>query len=155
MKPKLIKFSIAGLLIFASFTRIYADSIHPYKPAHTIPNPIQFHGPTVYVIRVRDTMRRILDELKIPLNRQTSGAIWAAQNHLDFSRLAILEIDSKYMKGYRELSDVEKKTFDKNSTELREPLERLGNYLANGEDADFPLETKPPAESDEFRIIHA
>src|ERR1700734_1116454 len=37
MKPKFIKFFIAGLLIFASFTRGYADSIYPYKAELNIP----------------------------------------------------------------------------------------------------------------------
>jgi hypothetical protein len=122
-----------------------AGSPSPFQEYSQDSTPIQRKVAHEHILRAREMMRRILGDLEIPLNRPISGALWAAHNHLAFASLAVLEIESKYMKGYGELSNEEKKVFDKISAELREPLDRLADYFAKGEDVDLPLETKPPA----------
>ncbi len=87
-----------------------------------------------YVLRVRDTMRRILDELKIPPKSPTSGALWAVRNHLAFAGIAIVEIGPKYMKGYGDLSEADKQTLNRITAELNELLDHLNNALAGGTD---------------------
>ena len=89
-----------------------------------------------YVLRVRETMRRILDELKIPPKSPISGALWAARNHLAFAGIAIVEIEPRYMKGYGELSEADKETLNRITAELNELLDRLNKALAGGTDAD-------------------
>ncbi len=81
------------------------------------------------ILKAREAMQRILDDLKIPKNRPVSGTLWAAYNHLAFASLALIEIQARHMKGYGDLSDEEQKILDKISSELREPIDRLGNYL--------------------------
>ncbi|HVU07951.1 MAG TPA: hypothetical protein VHG89_05345 [Verrucomicrobiae bacterium] len=95
-----------------------------------------------HILQAREMMRRMLDDLKIPLNQPTSGARWAAYNHLAFAGLAALELEAKQMEGYGKLSADEKKVFNKISEELREPLDRLANYFAHDKDVGLPMETK-------------
>ncbi|MGA9777505.1 MAG: hypothetical protein WBS33_04475 [Verrucomicrobiia bacterium] len=87
-----------------------------------------------YVLRVRDTMRRILDELKIPPKSPTSSALWAARNHLAFAGIAIVEIEPRHMKGYGELSEAEKQMLNWITAELNGLLDHLNNALAGGTD---------------------
>lgn len=134
---------VENLLSEADRILMSSGSPSPFQEYLQDSTPIQRKVAHEHILRAREKMRRILDELKIPLNRQVSGSLWAAHNHLAFASLAILEIESKYMEGYGELSNEEKKVFDKISTELREPLDRLGNYLAKGEDVDLPPDRKP------------
>ncbi len=91
-----------------------------------------------YVLRVRDSMRRILDELKIPPKPLISSALWAARNHLAFAGIAIVEIEPKYMKGYGELSEADKQMLNRITAELNELLGGLDNCLAQGADASSP-----------------
>lgn len=97
-----------------------------------------------YVLRVRNAMRRILDELKISPKPPTSGALWTARSHLAFASIAIVEIEPKDMKGYGELSEADKQTLNRITTELHELLGGLDNYLAQGTDTDLPSDAKPP-----------
>jgi hypothetical protein len=120
-----------------------ADSSSPFQEYSQDSTPTQRKIAHEHIRLVREAMRRILYDLKIPLNRPTSGALWAAHNHLAFASLAILEIGSKTMEGYGALPDEEKKVFDKISEKLREPLDRLADYFAKGEDVDLPLKKLP------------
>ena len=88
-----------------------------------------------YIFRIREAMRRILDELKIPPKPPTSGAVWAARNHLAFASLAIVEIEPKNMKGYGELSEADKQMLNRITAELNELLGGLDNCLAKSADA--------------------
>ena len=97
-----------------------------------------------YVLRVRNAMRRILDELKIPPKPPAAGALWAARNHLAFAGIAIVEIEPKDMKGYGELSETDKQTLNRITRELHELLGGLDNCLAQGADTDLPPDAKPP-----------
>ena len=81
------------------------------------------------ILALREMMRRIVDELKIPQVQSKTGAVWAAQSHLAFASLAIVELQARYMKGYGELSNEDQKFLDDISAQLREPIDRLGKYL--------------------------
>jgi hypothetical protein len=87
-----------------------------------------------YVLRVRETMRQILHELNIPQKPPTSGALWAARNHLAFAGIAIVEIEPRHMKGYGELSEADKQMLNRITAELNGLLDHLNNALAGGTD---------------------
>jgi hypothetical protein len=91
-----------------------------------------------YALRVRKTMRRILEELNIPPKPPVSGALWAARNHLAFASLAIVEIGPKHMKAYGELSEADKQTLNRITAELNKLLDGLDQRLAHGMDAGLP-----------------
>ena len=122
-------------------------SAHPSSPFQEYTQdstPAQREVTHDYVLRVRETMRRILDELKIPPTSPISGALWAARNHLAFAGIAIVEIEPGHMKGYGELSEADKQMLNRVTAQLNELLGSLDNCLAQGADADSPPETKPP-----------
>ena len=103
--------------------------------------PVQRKVMHDYILRVREAMRRILNELNIPPKSPTSGAVWAARNHLAFASLAIVEIEPKNMKGYGELSEADKQVLNRITAELNELLGGMDNCLAHGAEADVPQGT--------------
>ncbi|HVU26460.1 MAG TPA: hypothetical protein VHG71_01830 [Verrucomicrobiae bacterium] len=119
-----------------------ADSPSPFQEYVQDSTPVQRKVAHEHILRVRETMQRMLNDLKIPLKPPGIGALWAAHNHLAFASLAAIELEAKQMKGYGELSDDEQKVFDRISEELCEPLDRLAHYFAHGKEASLPIETK-------------
>ena len=87
--------------------------------------------------RVREAMRRILEELKIPLKPPISGALWAARGHVTFASNAIAEIEPEPMRGYGDLSDEDTRALDRTVAELNAELARIASYLAQGATADL------------------
>lgn len=94
-------------------------------------------------LRVREVMRRILDELGIQPKSPVSGALWATRNHLAFASLAIVEMEPQNMKAYGELSETDEQSLNRITSELNGLLDGLDNFLAQGVDADLPPKTKP------------
>ncbi|MGH7990614.1 MAG: dynamin family protein, partial [Limisphaerales bacterium] len=99
--------------------------------------PVQRKVTHDYILRVRETMRRILEDLKIPPKPPISGALWATRNHTAFAGIAVAEIEPEPMRGYGTLSDADQQTLDKIVAELNVVLNRLNAYLAQGTDADL------------------
>lgn len=85
------------------------------------------------ILKLREKMLRIVNDLKISAAQPTTGVLWAAHNHLAFASLVLVEIQARHIKGYGDLSDEEQKLFDNISEQLREPIDHLGKYLLNGE----------------------
>jgi hypothetical protein len=116
----------------------------PFQEFRQDSTPAQRKVTHDYVLRMRETMRRFLDELKIPPKSPISGALWAARNHLAFAGIAIVDIEPRHIKGYGELSEADKQTLNRITTELNELLGCLDNCLAQGADACSPPDPKPP-----------
>jgi hypothetical protein len=141
------------LITFHHVNRLISEAEHilastrspsPFQEYTQDSTPAQRKVTHDYVLRVRETMRRILDELIIPPKSPISGALWAARNNLAFASLAIVEIEPRHMKGYGELSEADKQMLNRITAELNELLGGLDNYLAQGAGADSPPDTKPP-----------
>lgn len=114
------------------------------------PSPFQEYAPdaTLFqrrethdsVLRLRETMRRILADLNIPPNPPVCGALWAARSHLAFARLAFVEMDARRMQAYGNLSPTDKQIFDRISTELQEMIASLEHCLARDGDESSPAD---------------
>jgi hypothetical protein len=113
-----------------------AASASPFQEYSQDATPLQRKVTHDHVVRVREAMRRILDELKIPRKPPISSATWAARSYMSFAGIAIAEIGSKYMRGYGELSEEDARTMDRIVAELNAELARITNYLAEGTTAD-------------------
>jgi hypothetical protein len=134
---------VDNLLSEAERILISAGSPSPFQEYEQDSTPGQRNMTHDYIVRARATMRRILEELKIPSKPPISGALWAARNHLAFAGMAIVEIEPKHMEAYGKLSEKDKKVLDKITTELNELFECLGNDLAKGADEDSSSPPKP------------
>jgi GTP-binding protein EngB required for normal cell division len=128
---------VDNLLSEAERIMASADSASPFQEYSQDSTPVQRKVAHEYVVRVREAMRRILDQLKIPPKQQISGAIWAARSQINFAGIAIAETDSKHMRGYGQLSEEDARTMDRIGAELNAEVARVGNYLAQGNTANL------------------
>ena len=128
---------VDNLLSEADHILASAGSASPFQEYSQDSTPVQRKVTHDYILRVRETMRRILEDLKLPPKPPISGALWAARNHLAFAGIAIVEIEPTHMLGYGKLSDEDAQTLDKIVAELNSVLHRLNAYLAQGTDADL------------------
>ncbi len=127
---------VDNLLSEAERLMASAGSASPFQEYSQDTTPIQRKVMHDYVVRVREAMRRILDELMMPRKQPISGATWAARSHINFAGNAIAEIDSEHMRGYGQLSEEDARTMDRIVVELNAELARITNYLAEGTTAD-------------------
>jgi GTP-binding protein EngB required for normal cell division len=128
---------VDNLLSEAERILISSGSPSPFQEYSPDSTPVQRKVAHDYIVRVRETMRRILEELKIPLKPPISGAIWAARSHLSFASISIAEIEPEPMKGYGKISSEDEQMLNNIVAELNSVLNRLGTYLAQGADADL------------------
>ena len=70
---------VDNLLSEAERIMTSAGSASPFQEYSQDTTPIQRKVTHDYIVRVREAMRRILDELTIPVRGPISGARWAAQ----------------------------------------------------------------------------
>ncbi len=128
---------VDNLLFEAERIMASAGSGSPFQEYSQDTTPIQRKVTHDYSLRVREAMRRILEELEIPQKPPISGALWAARNHLAFAGIAIAEIEPEHMRGYGELSGEDARTIDRIVAELNAELNRIRDYLAQGTTADL------------------
>ena len=128
---------VDNLLSEAEQIMASAGSASPFQEYSQDTTPIQRKVTHDYVVRVREAMHRILDELNIPLRRPISGALWAARCHLNFAGIGIAEIAPEHMRGYGQLSDEDARAIDRIVAELNAELNRISDYLAQGTTADL------------------
>jgi GTP-binding protein EngB required for normal cell division len=128
---------VDNLLSEAEHIMASAGSASPFQEYSQDTTPIQRKVTHDYIVRVREAMRRILDELKIPVRRPISGAHWAAQGHVNFAGIAVTELEPAHMRGYGALSEADARTMTVIVAELNAAIRRLAGFLAQGLDADL------------------
>lgn len=128
---------VDNLLSEAERIMASASSASPFQEYSQDTTPIQRKVTHDYSLRVRQAMRRILEELEIPQKQPISGALWAARGHLNFANIAIAEIEPEHMRGYGQLSDEDARALERIVAELNAELSRIANYLAQGATADL------------------
>ena len=114
-----------------------AGSRSPFQEHADDTTPIQRKVTHDYVVRLREMMRRDLQELRISRPAPVCGALWAAQNAVTFAGIALAEMESKRMGGYGKLSNEAAQKVDAIVAELRTAVEKLSDYLAQGAGADL------------------
>jgi hypothetical protein len=127
---------VDNLLSEAERIMASAGSPSPFEQFSQDSTPIQRKVTHDYVLRVRQAMQRILDELKIPRKHPISSATWAARSHLDFAGIAIAELRPEHMRGYGQLSEEDARTMDRVVAELNAELARITHYLAHGKGSE-------------------
>src|SRR5207245_7838492 len=73
---------IDKLLSEAEHTMADAGSLSPFRRHSDDTAPIQRKVTHDYIVRVRDAIRRVMEELNIPQHEPHSDAVWAAAVHL-------------------------------------------------------------------------
>jgi GTP-binding protein EngB required for normal cell division len=114
-----------------------AGSASPFEEYSQDATPVQRKVTHDYMVRVREAMRRILEELNIPRKPPVSGALWAARGHLDFASIAIAEIEPARMRGYGRLPDDDAQALNRIVAGLSAELNRLREYLTPDPTADL------------------
>ena len=125
--------------LLAEVEQILAGSPSPFQEYAPDATQLQRRETHESVLRLRETMRRILPDLDIPLNPPVCGALWAARSHLAFARVAAMELGARRMRAYGTVSPAGEKLFDPISSELQERIRSLEHCLGgNGEDDSPP-----------------
>src|SRR5205809_395056 len=95
---------IDKLLSEAEHTMADAGSPSPFRMHSDDTTPIQRKVTHDYILRIREAMRRVMDELNIPPSEPHSGAVWAAAINLMFCSISLNELTPERMRAYGPLS---------------------------------------------------
>src|SRR5260370_6672854 len=108
-----------------------AGSQSPFRMHSDDTTPIQRKVTNDYIMRIREAMRRVMEELEIPPSEPHSGAVWAAAINLMFCSISLNELTPERMRAYGPLSAEAAERLDG----IRAELDGLGaklRYLPNG-----------------------
>lgn len=92
---------VDNLLAEAEQILASASSASPFQEHSQDSMPIQHKVTHDHILRVREAMRRILSELKIPLKPPVSGVLWAVRGRVAFAGIAIAEVEPERMEQLR------------------------------------------------------
>jgi hypothetical protein len=95
---------IDKLLSEAEHTMADACSPSPFRMHSDDTTPIQRKVTHDYILRIREAMRRVMEELEIPPSEPHSGAVWAAAINLMFCSISLNELTPERMRAYGPLS---------------------------------------------------
>jgi len=76
----------------AEHTMADAGSPSPFRIHSDNTTPIQRKVTHDYIMRIREAMRRVMEELEIPPSEPHSGAVWAAAINLMFCSISLNEL---------------------------------------------------------------
>ena len=95
---------IDKLLSEAEHIMADAGSPSPFGRYSDDTTPIQRKVTHDYILRIREAMRRVMDELNIPPSEPHSGALWAAAINLMYCSISLNELTPERMLAYGPLS---------------------------------------------------
>src|SRR5213593_5041893 len=95
---------IDKLLSEAEHTMADAGSLSPFRRHSDDTMPIQRKVTHDYILRIREAMRRVMEDLEIPASEPHSGAIWAAAINLMYCSISLNELTPERMLAYGPLS---------------------------------------------------
>src|SRR5439155_20604340 len=75
-------------------------SLSPFRRHSDDTTPIQRKVTHDYIVRVREAMRRVMEELNIPPPEPHSGAVWAAAINLMYCSISLNELTPERMRAY-------------------------------------------------------
>ena len=128
---------IDKLLSEAEHTMADAGSPSPFRMHSDDTTPIQRKVTHDYILRIREAMRRVMEELNIPPSEPHSGAVWAAAINLMFCSISLNELTPERMHAYGPLSPEAADRLDRIRAELDGLVAKLRNYLGKGAGGDL------------------
>jgi GTP-binding protein EngB required for normal cell division len=142
---------IDKLLSEAERTMAEAGSPSPFRRHSDDMTPIQRKVTHDYILRIREAMRRVMDELQIPLPEPYSGAVWAAAINLMYCSISLNELTPGRMLAYGPLSSEAADRLDGIRAELDGLVAKLRSYLGKGPGGD--LQQQLGKTGDEIRLL--
>jgi GTP-binding protein EngB required for normal cell division len=145
---------IDKLLSEAEHTMTDAGSPSPFRRHSDDTTPIQRKVTHDYIARIREAMRRVMEELKIPPPEPHSGAVWAAAINLMYCSISLNELTPERMRAYGPLSQKAADKLDRIRAELDGLVAKLRTYLGKGAGGDLQQRLQQLGKtSDEIRLL--
>jgi GTPase Era involved in 16S rRNA processing len=107
-----------------------------------------------YILRIREAMRRVMDELKIPPSEPHSGAVWAAAINLMYCSISLNELTPERMRAYGSLASEAADRLGGIRAELDGLIDKLRIYLGKGAGGDLQQRLQQLGKTgDEVRLL--
>src|SRR5438876_8727139 len=145
---------IDKLLSEAEHTMVDAGSPSPFRRHSDDTTPIQRKVTHDYILRIREAMRRVMEELNISPPEHHSGAVWAAAINLMYCSISLNELTPERMRAYGPLSAEAADRLDGIRAELDGLVAKLRNYLGKGAGGDLQQRLQQLGKTgDEIRLL--
>ncbi len=145
---------IDKLLSEAEHTMVDASSPSPFQRHSDDTTPIQRKVTHDYILRIREAMQRVMEELNIPPPEQHSGAVWAAAINLMYCSISLNELTPERMRAYGPLSPEAADRLDGIRAELDGLVAKLRSYLGKGAGGDLQQRLQQLGKTgDEIRLL--
>jgi GTP-binding protein EngB required for normal cell division len=128
---------IDKLLSEAEHTMNDAGSPSPFRRHSDDTTPIQRKVTHDYIVRIREAMRRVMEELSIPPTEPHSGAVWATAINLMYCSISLNELTPERMAAYGPLFPEAADKLDRIRAELDGLVGKLRTYLGRGAGGDL------------------
>ena len=84
-----------------------------------------------HVELIRNTMRRILEDVGIPSSDPICGALWALRGYISYVAIVVAELAPRYMRGYGDLTDEDVRRLDAIVADMNANLDDFQTFLAH------------------------
>jgi GTP-binding protein EngB required for normal cell division len=145
---------IDKLLSEAEHTMVDAGSPSPFRRHSDDTTPIQRKVTHDYIARIREAMRRVMEELNIAPPEPHSGAVWAAAINLMYCSISLNELSPERMRAYGPISSEAEHKLDGIRAELDGFVAKLRNFLGKGAGGDLQQQLQQLGKTgDEVRLL--
>jgi len=145
---------IDKLLSEAEHTMVDAGSPSPFRRHSDDTTPIQRKVTHDYILRIREAMRRVMEELNIPPPEPHSGAVWASAINLMYCSISLNELTPERMRAYGPLSEQAANKLDGIRAELDGLVAKLRGFLGKGAGGDLQQRLQQLGKtSDEIHLL--
>jgi GTP-binding protein EngB required for normal cell division len=145
---------IDKLLLEAEHTLADAGSPSPFRRHSDDTTPIQGKVTHDYILRIREAMRRVMEELDIAPPEPHSGAVWAAAINLMYCSISLNELTPERMRAYGSLSTQAADRLDRIRAELDGLVAKLRGFLGKGAGGDLQQRLQQFGKTgDEIRLL--
>ena len=145
---------IDKLLLEAEHTMADAGSPSPFRRHSDDTTPIQRKVTHDYILRIREAMRHVMEELNIAPPEPHSGAVWAAAINLMYCSISLNELTPERMRAYGPLSTQAADRLDRIRAELDGLVAKLRGFLGKRAGGDLQQRLQQFGKTgDEIRLL--
>jgi GTP-binding protein EngB required for normal cell division len=145
---------IDKLLSEAEHIMTDAGSPSPFRRHSDDTTPIQRKVTHDYILRIREGMHQVMQELQIPPSEPHSGAVWAAGINMMYCSISLNELTPERMRAYGPLSSEAADRLDGIRAELDGLVAKLRSYLGKGPGGDLQQRLQQLGKTgDEIRLL--